>query len=265
MKTKMSVQLARYMEELTITQGPMAGSPMRLMPWQRRLLRLFDAPGDFALSMARGASKTTTLAAIACGAIDEDGPLAQPRGEVIIAASSFSQARVDFEHILAFLRQKYGGRLDSKVWRVLDTSQMASVEHRPTGARARCIGSDPARAHGLAPALVLADEPHAWDRNKSDRMLSALRTSMGKIADARFVALGTRSGDPDHWFEVMLKNEQSIVYAAEPDDDVLAVKTWHKSNPSLRYMPHLMKSYKEDAKRAKIEPAGDGVVSSAAL
>ena len=31
-----------------------------------------------------------------------------------------------------------------------------------TGARVRCIGSDPRRAHGLAPVLVLADEPAQW-------------------------------------------------------------------------------------------------------
>ena len=252
--TKTSKALERYLEGLTITQGPLAGEPLRLMPWQKKLLRLFDAPGDFALSTPRAAAKTSTLSGIACAAIDEDGPLMQPRGEVVIAASSFAQAKIDFEHVRAFLTEKYGGKLDSKVWRILDTSQLASIEHRPTGARVKCLGSDPARAHGLAPSMVLADEPAQWDINKADRMVAALRTAQGKMATSRFVALGTRASTSDHWFSAMLDNETSIVYAAPPDADVMKVSTWHKANPSLRYMPHLLEAYKASAKRASRDP-----------
>ena len=249
-----SKALERYLEGLTITQGPMAGEPLRLMPWQRRLLRLFDVPGDFGLSIPRAAAKTTTLSAIACAAIDKDGPLMQSRGEVIVAASSFSQAKISFEHVRAFLMSKYGGKLDSRDWRVLDTSQLASIENRSTGSRVRCIGSDPARAHGLAPALVLADEGAMWDANKAGRMVAALRTAQGKMLNSRFVAIGTMPDSTDHWFSQMLRNETSIVYAAGADDDVMKVSTWHRANPSLRFMPTLMSSYKRAAKRAERDP-----------
>ena len=49
-----------------------------------------------------------------------------------------------------------------------------------TGARVRCIGSDPRRAHGLAPVLVLADEPAQWPDTTGERMVAALRTAAGK-------------------------------------------------------------------------------------
>ena len=86
------------------------------------------------------------------GAAALDGPLAFPRGETVLVASSFEQARISFEHILAFM----GDKLDNRDrWRVWDTAQQARIEDRKRGVRVRCIGSDPRWAHGLAPVLIL--------------------------------------------------------------------------------------------------------------
>ena len=107
------------------------------------------------------------------------------------------QARIAFEHVVAFM----GDRLaDKRRWRVWDTAQQARIEDRETGARVRCIGSDPRRAHGLAPVLVLADEPAQWPESTGERMVAALRTAAGKQPHSRFVALGTRPADPGHWY-----------------------------------------------------------------
>ena len=43
------------------------------------------------------------------------------------------------------------------------------IENRDTGAVMRAIGSDPSRAHGLAPVLVIADEPAQWPCNDGPR------------------------------------------------------------------------------------------------
>ena len=190
---KTSLQLERYLAGLVVTQGEGIGQPLRVLPWQRRFLRGFDAPGDLGLSIGRGNGKTALVAGIAAAAIDPDGPLSQRRGEVVIVASSFGQARIDYEHCLAFLQPRIDA--DPRAWRILDTNQTASIEHRETGARVRCIGSDPRRAHGLAPVLVLADEPAQWEHTKADAMVAALRTAMGKMPGARFVALGTRPAE----------------------------------------------------------------------
>ena len=111
-----------------ITQGEGIGGPFRVMPWQRKLLRLFDRPGDIGLSMGRGGAKTTTLAGVAAAAVDPDGPLSQPRGEVVIVASSFGQARIDFEHVLAFLRPKIDA--DPRAWRIRDAGLAANERVR---------------------------------------------------------------------------------------------------------------------------------------
>lgn len=139
------------------------------------------------MSIARGNGKTTLLAAVAAAALD--GPLAVPRGEVLIVASSFEQARIAFEDVAAFM----GGKLrDKQRWKLWDTAQQVRIEDRETGAQVRCLGSDPRRAHGMAPVLVLADEPAQWPPATGERMRAALLTAAGKQRHSRFVALGTR-------------------------------------------------------------------------
>lgn len=126
--------LIEHIEGLRITQGQGAGEPFKVLPWQRRFLRgAFAVDDDAALSVARGNGKTTLCAAVAHAALD--GPLVQARGEVVIVASSFDQARISYEHILAFLGDEVGERRRFRIW---DSANVARVECRLTGARVRC-------------------------------------------------------------------------------------------------------------------------------
>ena len=193
--------LTDYLSRLEVSQGRLAGQSFEVLRWQRRFIRgaFRDGVQSAALSVARGNGKTALLSGIACATLD--GPLAVSRGETVIVASSFEQARIAFEHVVAFMGDKLA---DKRAWKVWDTAQQARIEHRETGARVRCIGSDPRRAHGLAPVLVLADEPAQWPENTGERMVAALRTAAGKQPFSRFVALGTRPADAEHWFSKML-------------------------------------------------------------
>ena len=164
-------RLIDYLSSLTVSQGRLAGQAFAVLPWQRQFVRGAFSPGNqaAALSIGRGNGKTTLLAGIAAATLD--GPLAVPRGETVIVASSFEQARIGFEHVLAFMGEKLD---DHARWKVWNTAQQARIEDRKTGARVRCIGSDPRRAHGLAPGLVLADEPAQWPDTTGERMVAAL-------------------------------------------------------------------------------------------
>ena len=248
--------LADYIAALTVTQGAGAGELFRLLPWQSRFLRGFArTDGDVALSIARGAGKSTLTAGIACATVD--GPLMQRRAETVIVASSFTQSRIVYEHVLAFLRELGHDLDDRKQWRLQDSQNAATVEHRATGARVRCIGSDPARAHGLAPALVIADEPAQWPGSTSERMRAALVTSMGKIDGSRFIALGTRPADRSHWFQSMLDGGAAYAqtHAARESDPPFQLRTWVKANPSLTIMPALLKRVRQEAADAKRDPS----------
>ncbi len=246
--------LLDYLSGLTVSQGRLAGQAFRVLPWQRRFMSGAFRPGvqSAALSVGRGNGKTALLSGIACATLD--GPLAVPRGETVIVASSFEQARIGFEHCLAFMGEKLD---DRERWKIWDTAQQARIENRVTGARVRCIGSDPRRAHGLAPVLVLADEPAQWPETTGERMVAALRTAAGKQPHSRFVALGTRPADPEHWFAKALAGgaDYSQCHAAGPSDPKFQERTWRKANPSLSAMPDLLEAIRTEAKQARRDPS----------
>ena len=184
----------------------------------------------------------------------KDGPLAVARGETVIVASSFEQARIAFEHVIAFMGEKLRDRSRWKVW---DTAQQARIEDRHSGCRVRCIGSDPRRAHGLAPVLVLADEPAQWPENTGERMVAALRTAAGKQPHSRFVSLGTRPADAGHWFSKALARgaDYAQCHAARPEDPRFQVRAWRKANPSWSAMPDLQAAIRKEAEEARRGPA----------
>ena len=254
MTLRQTADLIAYLSGLTVSQGRLAGQAFAVLPWQRRFVCGAFAPGiqAAALSIGRGNGKTTLLAGIAAATLD--GPLAVPRGETVIVASSFEQARIGFEHVLAFMGEKLD---DHARWKVWDTAQQARIEDRQTGARVRCIGSDPRRAHGLAPVLVLADEPSQWPETTGEAMLAALRTASGKQPHSRFVALGTRPADAEHWFAKMLTGGADYAqrHAAKAGDPPFQERTWRKANPSLTLMPDLLAAIRNEAIRARAAPA----------
>ena len=248
--------LFTYLEGLPVTQGAKAGETLRLLGWERRFLRGALAPDvtRAALSLARGNGKSTLVGALACAYLD--GPLATTRGDVVVVASSFGQARIVFDGILGHLGGVAAAR--ARGLKVHDNQNAASITNPLNGARIRCIGSDPRRAHGLQPVAVLADEPAQWAPSTSDRMLSALTTAGGKLPGFRVIALGTRPADPEHWFSRWLEGGKADfiqLHAAPQDADPFSPKTWRQANPSLRAFPDLLRAIPAEAKLARADAA----------
>ena len=240
---------------LTVTQGAGTGEALNLLPWQRRFLRAALVPdrARAALSVARGNGKTTLVAGIAVAALV--GTLSRPRGETVIVASSFQQAKIAFEHALAFLTPQISAM--PMMYRVANSGNAAQIQFLPTGARIRAIGSDPRRAHGLAPALVIADEPAQWPASTSEAMHAAMLTGMGKIADSRFWAIGTMPADEGHWFRRMFADDgcdYAQCHAAPPSAPPGLLTTWKRANPSIAIMPDLAKRIRAEAKAAEHDP-----------
>ena len=199
----------------------MAGQPFPVFPWERRFIRAAFADGvlESALSVARGEWKNHIH--VGAGLRRVGGPIAVNRGEVVLAASSFEQARIGFTHCLAFLREKHGEALeDRSLWRVQDSANKAQITNRRNGVILKCIGSDPRRMHGLAPSLILCDEPAQWEPSTAEAAMAALRTAAGKVPDSRLIGLGTRPSDSEHFFAKMLDggSDYSQVHAAAKDD-----------------------------------------------
>ena len=147
---------------------------------------------------------------------------------------------------------------DRSLWRLQDSANQATLEYRPSGSRVKCIGSDPKRAHGLRPYLVLYDEPAQTEAGSSEAMISALRTGLGKTPGSRLIALGTLPADGQHWFSQMLRDAPyHQLHAAAKDAPLYRATTWAKANPSMRYLPSLKAEIKALAAAAK----RDGVMA----
>ena len=256
--------LVGYVAGLTLAGGDHDGSPFTVLPWESRFLRgAFRGPGDAGLTVGRGNGKSCLLAAVASAVVDPLGPLHGRRREVVVSAASFAQGRIIFEDVLAFLAARYDLG-DRAVWRRQDSANLASLEHRASGARVRCIGSDPGNAHGLRPALALLDEPAQWQSATADRMYAAIRTGLGKVPASKLVALGTRPADDSHWFARLLATAPyAQVHAAPLEAPPFRARTMRRANPSFDHLPSLRAQLAEEAVDARRDP--DALASWRAL
>ena len=254
---RQSTAIAAYIQGLEVGQGRYSGQPFKLHGWQKRFLSgAFGQPGDAALSMGRGNGKTTFAAAIACAAVDVDGPLVEPMAECLLVASSFDQGLGAFRHMLHFLGptlERHGRR-----FRIQDSANRATITDRQTGAMVRVLGSDPRRLHGAAPKLLILDEIAQWPPERVGPMLAALRTSRGKIPDSRALWLGTRPAAEEHPFQRALNGHGvgfSLCYAAPKDAPPFQRRTWKRANPGLDHLPDLEAVIRGEAADAKRDPA----------
>ena len=254
---KIPKAIANYISGLEVGQGRYAGESFTLHGWQKRFLRgAFNQPGDAALSMGRGNGKTTFCAAIACAAVDVDGPLVEPMAECLLVASSFDQGLIAFRHILHFLRpslERHRGR-----FRIQDSANRATIQDRDTGAMIRVLGSDPRRLHGAAPKLLLLDEVAQWPPEKVSPMLAALRTSRGKIPGSRALWLGTRPAADEHPFQRALDGHGvgfALSYRAPKEAPPFQRRTWKRANPGLDNLPDLEAMIRQEAQDARRDPS----------
>ena len=248
--------LETYVSGLLIGQGRHAGQPFTVLPWQRRFLRgAFGQEDDAGLSLGRGGGKTTLIAALGAACVDVGGPLVASNAESVIVASSFDQALIPFRHALHFLRPTFEAHKGR--FRVQDSANRATITDRQTGAMLRVLGSDPRRAHGLAPKLIIGDELTQWPTTRVDAMLAALRTSLGKIPGSRALWIGTRPPSKSHPFARILAGDLGYcqTHAAGKDDPPYQRRTWLKANPGLGHLPDLEKRIRKDAAEAKRDEA----------
>ena len=256
MKQATANELIRWMEGLKITEGPLAGTDFHAMPFQRRFVKGIMGEGvkEGALSVGRWNGKTTLTGAL--GAAAFVGPLALPRGQTTIIASSLGQAKIAFDHARYFLEPMF--EEEPRRFRLIDNSHTCLMEDRETGAVLKAIGSDGKRAHGLAPVMLILDEPAQWPINFGAKMYAACVSALGKQPSALMVAVGTRSDDPLHWFSRMLDGGPGVyaqLHAAAMGSDDYSDKSMHDANPAFRHMSHMMVEFKRLREKAKKDPA----------
>lgn len=220
--TGTDAQLAtRFLKTLQIPEGPKAGQPLTLAPFQEQFVNgaLAAEINVACLSIGRGNAKTALSAGIALGSLmgvwDK-----QPRREILLAARSRDQAAIAWNFVAGFaqsLPEEERAKLQFR------RAPRLEIEYRGEGGPhiLRAISADGKTALGSAPTLVLMDERGHWPLDKGDDLEHALLSGLGKRG-GKGLLISTSASTDTHTFSQWLDNPQPGVYIQE-----------HRPPPSL--------------------------------
>lgn len=211
---KPATQALRFLGGLAIPEGPSAGQPMKLAPFQRQFVRgaLDEAVNVAVLSIGRGNAKTALSSGIALGALLGEWDR-QPRREILIAARTRDQARVAFDFVTGFARS-----LPDELQAALRIRRSPRLEIEFEGDGGghflRAIAADGKSALGSAPTLVLMDERGHWAADRGDDLEHALLSGLGKRGGKGLI-ISTSAATDNHPFSVWCDNPGPGIYIQE--------------------------------------------------
>lgn len=220
--TGTDAQLAmRFLKTLQIPEGPKAGQPLTLAPFQETFVNgaLAADINVACLSIGRGNAKTALSAGIALGSLigvwDK-----QPRREILLAARSRDQAAIAWNFVSGFAQSLPEEERAKLVFR---RAPRLEIEYRAEGGPhlLRAISADGKTALGSAPTLVLMDERGHWPLDRGDDLEHALLSGLGKRG-GKGLLISTSASTDTHTFSQWLDNPQPGVYIQE-----------HRPPPSL--------------------------------
>ena len=263
----LATKLIEEISTLDVGQGEKQEQKLTVYPFQQEIIEGISENPISAISMARANGKTTLMSGLAASAITPGRSLFTRMGEIHLVASAFSQARdTGFKFLKDFMQPRID--LDRKEWKeagkkgnpwsVTDSTQSASIRHLESGSFLRVHGSDKGALHGLAPSVVLLDEPAQWrGGEESEKIFSAFSTALGKQEISKIILIGTMPEDEGHWFAQMILNDIpgvfSKLYRADPEvEDDFSEEQIRKANPMYDYLPRLREYIEMEAARAKL-------------
>lgn len=236
-----------FIEDLPITAGKLAGTAMKLRPWQRDFIVAVYAENSdglrpirtAVLSMGRKNGKTQLAAALAlCHLM---GPEAEQRGEVYSAALTRDQAAKLFQEMCAILAAH--PELDDRVNIIRFNKQIEVLFGDGSGSIYAALSADAGSKMGLSPSFVVYDElGSAPNRDLFD----ALDTATGARENPLMMCISTQAAADHHVFSELIDYGLRVqtgdiedasfhlsLYAAPQDADPWSRDAWEAANPAL--------------------------------
>lgn len=240
-------RVVAFLEDLPITQGSLAGSKLKVRPWQREFLEAVYREDDEGtrpvrtaiLSMARKNGKTQLVAGLAlCHLV---GPEAEMRGEVYAAANDRFQAGKVFAEMVAIITRH--PEIENRVNVIKFRKEIEVLEGDGEGSLYSTLSADAATKHGLSPSFIVYDE--AGQAPKRD-LYEALDTAMGARDNPLMCVISTQAADDLHMLSELIDYGHKVnageikdpafhltFYGATGEDDPWHPETWAKANPAL--------------------------------
>jgi phage terminase large subunit-like protein len=265
-----SERVIKFIEDLTITSGGMAGQKLILRPWQRRFIETIygtsgglkqkspnkhhwsnfkmDDPEKFPeykpartirtaiLSMGRKNGKTQLAAALALCHLS--GPESESRGEIYSCANDRFQAGKIFNEMYAMVRNHPW--LDARC----NVSRFKKeIEDMSNGSVYNALSSEATTKMGLNPSFVVYDE---LGQSKNRDLYDAMDSAMGARKEPLLLVISTQAATDHAPLSMLIDYGKKVLagevkdpafhltlYAAGEDDDPWDQKTWEKANPAL--------------------------------
>ena len=257
----------RFVNSLPCTQGPLAGTNLKLRPWQTKFIKAVyrcDKQGNrtvrtAVLSVSRKNGKTQLAAALCLCALS--GPESELRGECYSVACTKDQAGRVFNEMVAIITRTpwLNERINIIRFR-------RELEDMTNGSTFRVLSADVAPVHGLNPNFVCYDE---LGQVPNRELYDALSTALGGRAQPLMLVISTQAASDiapmTELVDYGLRIERGEIkdpgfhltlYTAPPEVDPWKFATWKLANPALGDFRSL-----EDVKR--LATLGQRVPSSA--
>lgn len=231
-----SARNIRWIEShLRVPEGALVGEPIKLRPWQRKVLRgIYDSPTRRALiSFARKNGKTALAACLLL--LHLVGPEAQPNSQLYSAAQSRDQASILFA--LAAKMVRMSPDLSQYVV-VRDTAkQLACPE---LGTLYRALSAEASTAYGLSPAFVVHDELGQVRGPRSD-LYEALETAAGAQKSPLSIVISTQAPTDADLLSVLIDDAargedpqtKLFLFSASKDLDPFGDEAIKAANPAF--------------------------------
>ena len=188
-----------WLQGLRIPEGPNAGKPISLAPFQRQFIEgaMADATANAILSIGRGNGKSAITAGLALGGLVGVWDR-QPRREIIAAARTRDQGRIIWDFVAGFISS-----LPMEIRRhfIFRRAPRLEIEYEGDGGGhiLRVIAADGKSALGGAPTMAILDERGHWALDRGDELEHALLSGLGK-RDGRAFLISTSASDDTHPF-----------------------------------------------------------------
>lgn len=260
---KAADRVVKFIETFcTHVNGDFQGQPIKVLPyWKQFIHETFGwkKPNgkrkirESYCEIARKNAKSTIIAGIGLYMLCADG---EAGGEVYVAAGDREQARILFDIAKQMIDQS------PRLSKVLKCYKNV-ILHEASNSIFKVLSAESYTKHGFNASCVIMDELHVQPNRK---LFDVLATSTGARSQPLVISITTAGikntfAEAKHDYAVKHINgtikDPSFygkIYAAHPDDDPFAVKTWRKANPG--YGITVTREYfEQQATKAKNEPS----------